>query len=303
VRAVNDSIVYCAATGFGQDGPYRNRPAFDDVIQAACGLADLMTSSAGVPQYVPTLIADKTAGMAVVQAILAALFHRQRTGEGQYVEVPMFETLVEFTLAEHMGGLAFEPQLGAAGYARIIEGGRRPLPTADGYMALLPYNPERWHALLTYLGAEEVFTRYDITDRNKLNECVRGLYGELAALTPSRTTAEWLKICEELDVAAMAISSLEELSEHPHLKAVSLFESAEHPSEGAIRYIRPAALFGKTPAAIYRPAPLVGQHSSEILASLGYADAELEELRVSGVIADANGANNSRVPASAPDVI
>jgi crotonobetainyl-CoA:carnitine CoA-transferase CaiB-like acyl-CoA transferase len=303
VSAINDSIVYCAATGFGQDGPYRNHPAFDDVIQAACGLADLATSSSGVPQYVPTLIADKTAGMAVVQAILAALFHRQRTGEGQYVEVPMFETLVEFTLAEHMGGLAFEPQVGAAGYARILDGGRRPLPTADGFMALLPYNPERWHALLKYLGAEEVLTRYDITDRNKLNECVRGLYGELAALTPSRTTAEWLKICEELDVAAMAIYSLEELSEHPHLKAVSLFESAEHPSEGGIRYIRPTTIFGKSPAGIYRPAPLVGQHSSEILTSLGYAEADLEQLSGSGVIVDANGTNNSRVPASAPDVI
>ena len=136
VSALNPRVVYCAATGFGQDGPHRHKPCFDDIVQAASGLASLVGAEQGQVAYVPALVADKTAALALANAVLAALFHRERTGQGQYVEVPMFEAMVEFNLAEHMGGMAFEPGLGPAGYGRIVKGGRRPLPTADGHVAV-----------------------------------------------------------------------------------------------------------------------------------------------------------------------
>src|SRR5690606_3270993 len=134
----------CAATGFGQDGPHRDKPAFDDIMQAASGIAGLVGQKHGQPDFMPTLIADKTAAMAVVNAVLAAIVFRERTGKGQYVEVPMFETMVDFMLAEHMGGMSFEPQTGPAGYKRLLAGGRRMLPTSDGHLSALPYTVAQW---------------------------------------------------------------------------------------------------------------------------------------------------------------
>jgi crotonobetainyl-CoA:carnitine CoA-transferase CaiB-like acyl-CoA transferase len=284
VCAVNPSIVYCAATGFGQTGPDRFKPAFDDIIQAACGMAGLMGKASGSPDYVPTLMADKTAGMAVVNAVLAALLHRERFGQGQYVEVPMLETMVAFTMAEHMGGLTFEPTQGDAGYARIVSGGRTPVRTADGHMAMLPYSPAHWVALFRRTGREDLLQVYDLSDRHKVNGCIRALYHELGELTPLRPTAAWIELCEELDIPATPIYELEDLLEHPHLKAVALFQSVEHPSEGPIRILRPATLFGVTPASVHRPAPLLGQHSQDILQDLGYTAAQREALRTEGVV-------------------
>lgn len=283
VRAVNPRVVYCAASGFGQDGPHHAKPSFDDIVQAASGLASLGRNEQGVPAYVPALIADKTAGLALVNALLAALLHRERTGQGQYVEVPMFETLVTFNLAEHLGGLTFEPPLGPTGYGRII-GGRRPLPTADGYAAILPYSPEQWDKLLRHIGRTDVIERHDFSDRNKLNATVRHLYAELHGEGPKRTTAQWMAICEELDLPATPVYSLDELPEHPHLMAVGLFQEMDHPSEGAVRYVRPAVRFEASPASVRLPAPLLGQDTADELAGLGYSAANIAALQVAGVI-------------------
>ncbi|RYF76520.1 MAG: CoA transferase [Comamonadaceae bacterium] len=284
VAALNPGIVYCAATGFGQDGPYRSKPALDDIIQAACGMAALMTEATGRADYVPTLLADKTAGMAVANAVLSALFHRHRTGEGQYVEVPMFETMVEFTMAEHLGGLSFEPTAGAAGYARITGGGRRPSPAKDGDIALLPYSPSHWCALLRRVGRADLIERYALTDRNRLNAVVRDLYAELATITPERTIAEWTAICAELDIPITPIYPLDRLPSHPHLEAVGMFESHRHPSEGAVRCVRPAARFDRSPRRIRRLAPRLGEHSTQILDELGYAPGEIDALVDAGTV-------------------
>jgi formyl-CoA transferase len=284
VRAVNPGVVYCAATGYGQDGPYHARPSYDDIIQAASGLASLGTNAQGTPAYVPALIADKTAGLALVNALLAALLHRERTGEGQQVEVPMFETMVAFNLAEHLAGLTFEPPLGGAGYARII-GGRRPLPTADGYAAILPYNPEQWASLFRRIGRADILDLHDLSDRHKVNAVVQQLYAELHVEGPNRSTAQWMKICDELDLPATPVYALEELLTHPHLKAVGLFQYMVHPSEGAVRYVRPAVRFAASPASVRRPAPLLGQDTENVLADLGYSAAEIAALEAAGVTA------------------
>nr|WP_306455572.1 CoA transferase [Sphingopyxis sp. JAI108] len=284
VKAVNPEVIYCAATGFGQDGPDRNKPAFDDIIQAACGLVGLVGAASGRPEYTPSLVADKLAGVAVSGAVLAALVHKARTGEGQYVEVPMYETLVEFVLAEHMGGMAFEPPAGPAGYARILSGGRRPSRTADGYVAMLPYSPKHWADLFAHLGHAAVLEECDIGDRFKVNSAVRMLYDRLNEITPARTTDEWLSICEELDIPATRIYNIEDLPDHPHLKAVGMFETMDHPSEGKTRFVRPAARFERTPMSVRLPAPSLGQHSRAVLDDLGYSAEVIEKLARDSVI-------------------
>ncbi len=278
VSALNREIVYCAATGFGQDGPDRDKPAFDDVIQAACGLASLNAIGHDKPDYAPTLVADKTTGMALVNAVLAALFHRERTGRGQYVEVPMFETMVAFMLAEHLGGLTFDPAPAKAGYARLLAGGRKPAPTLDGYIALLPYTADHWVAFFKTAGREDLAKKYGIADKHARNANIVAMYRDMAEITRERTTAEWVEICASLDIPMTPIYTLDELPEHPHLRSVGLFRNADHPSEGPIRYVAPPTRFAGTPASVRRQAPLLGQHTAEILAEAGYSEAEIVSL-------------------------
>jgi formyl-CoA transferase len=278
VAAINPGIVYCAATGFDQDGPDADRPAFDDIIQAASGLAAVASTGRETPDYVPSLIADKTAGMAVVNAVLAALLHRARGGGGQYVEVPMLETMVAFVLTEHLGGMAFEPAPAPPGYARLLTGGRKPARTSDGFIAMLPYSAPHWRAFFEAAGRPEIGEALASDDRAVRNANNARLYAAVQAITPERTTAAWMAICHERDIPATPIYTLEQLPEHPQLKAVGLFQMAEHPSEGAVRYVRPATKFAGSPAAIRRHAPAHGQHTDEILREAGYTDAEIAAL-------------------------
>jgi len=285
VAELKPDIVYCAATGFGQDGPDRDKPAFDDIIQAACGLASLNSVGREQPGYAPTLVADKTAGMAVVNAVLAALFSRERTGRGQYVEVPMFETLVAFMLSEHLGGLTFDPAPAKAGYARLLAGGRKPAPTKDGYIAVLPYTGDHWAAFFNAVGRADLAQEYGSGDRQSRNAKIVEMYRDLAEATRQRSTAEWMDLCASLDIPATPIYAVDDLPEHPHLKAVGLFQTAQHPSEGTIRYVQPPTRFAATPATVRLPAPLLGQHTQEILREAGYAEQEIESLQARRVVA------------------
>ena len=199
VAAIKPDIVYCVATGFGQDGPDAHRPAFDDVIQAACGMAALIGHDREQPDFAPSLIADKTAGMAVVNAVLAALFHRERSGQGQHVEVPMLETMVAFTMAEHLGGLTFDPAPAPGGYARILGGGRKPAPTRDGFVAMLPYTADHWIALFDSVGRADLAHKYDLTDRQQRNARVAELYADMSAVTRQMSTDELLALCDRVD--------------------------------------------------------------------------------------------------------
>ena len=284
VSAIKPDIVYCAATGFGQDGPDADKPAFDDVIQAACGLASLNSAGRDLPEYVPSLIADKTTGMALVNAVLAALYSRERTGLGQYVEVPMLETMVAFMLAEHLGGLTFEPPPAKAGYARLLAGGRKPAPTLDGHIAMLPYTGEHWGAFFKAAGRADLAEKYGVSDRQARNANIVSMYRDMGEMTRQRTTAEWMRVCTELDIPATPIYCLDDLPDHPHLKAVGLFHAAEHPTEGPIRYVNPPTKFAGTPATVRLPAPLHGQHTGEILAEAGYSNTEIATFAAKRVV-------------------
>lgn len=275
VAAINPRIVYCEATGFGQNGPDRDRPAFDDIIQSACGMVDVVSRGRDTPDYVPSLVADKTTGMALANAVLAGLYHQARTGRGQRIEVPMLETMTAFMLAEHLGGLTFRPEPAKAGYPRLLEGGRKPHRTKDGWVAMLPYTDRQSAAFFEGAGRPDLADWVRNTDRSDKNAYTRQLYAYMREITPLLTSAEWLALCDELDVPATRIYAIDELPTHPHLKATDFFEEAEHPTEGPIRQMRPPTRFSETPATIRAQAPTLGQHTAEVLREAGLAEADI----------------------------
>jgi crotonobetainyl-CoA:carnitine CoA-transferase CaiB-like acyl-CoA transferase len=287
VRRIKPDIVYCVATGFGESGAHAGRPAFDDVIQASSGLADLLGHESGIPDYVPTLLADKTCGMALCNAVLAALLHRERTGQGQQVEVPMLETMVAFNMAEHLGGLTFagpDAPDAPAGYARLLAGGRKPAPTRDGYIALLPYSSEHWVDFFAAAGRSDLAEKFNVADRHARNARVKELYAAMHEVTRSMSTEEALAMCERLDIPATRLWRLQDLPDHPHLQSVDLFQTVAHPSEGPIRAVRPPTLFSASPAELARHAPRIGEHTLEVLREAGLCDQEIAQLQQRGTI-------------------
>ncbi len=270
VAAINPAIVYCAATGYGQDGPFRKKPAFDDAIQAGCGMVGMNTPPGRTPDFVRSAIADKVTGIVLANAVMAALVHRVRTGAGQFVEVPMLETMTAFVLTEHMGGLAFEGASEPAGYQRML-GGRHPIPTRDGWLCLLPYGPDNWRSLLQACGQGEAAERLNLDSLQQVLAHRDRLYTLLEDAGPTMSTAQWMALCDSLDIPAADVYRLDDLPSHPHLAAVGLFQDSEHPVAGRIREVRPTVRFSATPAALRMPAPALGQHTDEVLREAGVA--------------------------------
>jgi crotonobetainyl-CoA:carnitine CoA-transferase CaiB-like acyl-CoA transferase len=294
VRTQNPRIVYCSARGYGETGPYGERAAYDDLIQGASGLAALVEKVQGAPGYVPTVLCDKTSGLTIVYAVLAALVHRERTGEGQALEVPMFETMVAFNLVEHIGAHAFEPPLGAAGYPRLLTRFRRPFRTRDGHVCLLPYTDRNWRDFFDLAGRPEL--REDPRFRNigGRTEHIEALYAIVEEAVATRTTAEWLSLCDGVGIPVGPLLDLDALWSDPHLQAVGLLQRATHPSEGDYWSVTPAVRFSSTPAAVRSHAPQLGQHSVEVLLAAGYTQDEVEALVASGITAA--GASRSGAP-------
>ncbi|MEL7028679.1 MAG: CoA transferase [Pseudomonadota bacterium] len=286
VKAVKPDIVYCATYGYSKSGPYGDRGALDDSIQAASGVAMLMSQVEGEPRYLPTVLADKTTGMAVVNAVTAALFFRERTGKGQEIEVPMFETMVSYVMAEHLWGQTFEPPIGKAGYVRIMSKHRRPYPTKDGYIAVLPYWDNHWATFCKVAGREDLLSDPRFTDMKTRLANIDDTYSETGKALATRTTAEWLSLLGETNVPHMAVNSLDELIDDPHLTASGFWTLVDHETEGRLRMPRPATHFSESPADIRRAPPRLGEHSREILSAAGYKDSQIDQLLADGVTAE-----------------
>ena len=274
-QQINPRLVYAAATGFGQDGPWAARPAFDEVIQASSGFASAMGSD-DEPAFVPSLVADKICGLTLVGAVSAALVHRERTGKGQMVEVPMLETITAFNSIEMLGGHAFDPPIGPAGYKRMKE--RRPVRTKDGWLTMLPYSGENWCIFFEAVGHPECIERFAVRDSVSRAQNIDQIYNKMAEIAITRTTAEWEELLLRIDVPHAAFAKITEIAEQPHLKAVGMIATLDHPSEGKIRQARPSARFSDTPAEIHRMPPRLGEHSRAILREAGFTEEDVASM-------------------------
>ena len=277
-----DDIVYAAATGYGEDGPYVDKPAYDDLIQGASGLAALFGAVTGTPRYGPSVLADKTTGLFLTYAITMALFHRERTGEGQRVHVPMYEAFANFVMNEHMQGRMYEPPLGPAGYQRMLTPHRRPFPTADGHVCVLPYNDKHWAVFFDVVGKPELTSDPRFADQPSRSKNIDALYEIVVGVMQSKTSAEWLATLEEADIPVMPMNEPEDLFDCPHLSAVDMFPTVEHPTEGTIRHIKVPVSFSKTPGGYYRHPEQLGQSTASVLEEIGYSAGEIDALQVSG---------------------
>jgi crotonobetainyl-CoA:carnitine CoA-transferase CaiB-like acyl-CoA transferase len=286
VRAVRPDILYAGMFGYGQEGPYAARPAYDDLIQGAALLPFLIARAGdGTPRYVPAAIADRVVGLAAVGAISAALYHRQKTGEGQRLDVPMFETMVGLTLADHLGGLTFDPPLGEGGYQRLLSPERRPYRTQDGYICALVYNDKQWKSFYQAIGRESEFASDPrLVSIKTRTEHIDALYAEVAATFRERATAEWMDLLERADIPFVPVHDFGSILEDPQVQAVNLLPVVDHPSEGRIRKIQPATRWSKTQAEPHRPAPRLGEHTRALLAEVGYAEGEIDRLAAEGAI-------------------
>lgn len=303
LRAINPGIVYVALVGFGQDGPYAERPALDDVIQAASGLAGLaLRTGNDQPAFVPANLCDRMTGMAAAHAAIAALYMKQRTGQGQSVEVPMFETLVQTILGDHLNGEAFVPAISPTGYSRLLNPHRRPYRTLDGHMAVTPYSDKQFRAFYQAIGKAEEFD----ADERISTHAARArhydiAYARLAEILKTRSTAEWTALCEANEIPCQKVHSLEDVLEDPHLHEVGFFQEIQHPTEGTIRHMRPAARWSSAEIGLRRMPPRTGENSLEILREAGFTETEIKHLLQTGATAapSAAGPNDSAHVAAA----
>jgi crotonobetainyl-CoA:carnitine CoA-transferase CaiB-like acyl-CoA transferase len=279
VRRLNPSIVYLSMVGYGSGGRYAGRPAYDDLIQAASGIPMLLQRSTGQPRFIPMAAIDRIVGSAAANALLAGLLARMRTGIGQRIEVPMFETMAQFVLAEHMQGATFDPPTGPPGYARTLSQHRRPYQTKDGFIAVLPYNDGQWRRFFEAIGkAHVVQSDPRFADIAARTANIDALYAMLGEELKHRTTDEWLDLLQQVDIPCIRPHTLESLLDDPHLADIEFFSLEQHPSEGRIRTMREPSTWSETEPPTGRFAPRLGQHTREILTEAGYTASEIEAL-------------------------
>ena len=285
VRAVNPRIIYVGAYGFSQDGPYAAKPAYDDIIQGMVALPSIaQQAGADRPRFVPSTVADRITGLNAVNAITTALFYRERTGKGQSVEVPMFESLSQFILGDHMGGETFDPPIGPMGNPRLLAKFRNPYETRDGYLCLLIYNDKQWRNFFKLIGRDELFEDDPrFATQASRSQHFDAAYAFVADHIRTRTNAEWLAALTEEDIPVMPLNSLDDLLQDRHLNETGFFSTVEHPSEGTIRSMAVPSRWSESPPGAQRPAPKLGEHTAEILREAGYSDDEIEAMRASGV--------------------
>jgi crotonobetainyl-CoA:carnitine CoA-transferase CaiB-like acyl-CoA transferase len=270
VKAIQPNIIYVHGVGFGSDGPYSGLQAYDDLIQAASGVTSLLPRVDGnpKPRFLPMLMADKVSGLYCVYAVLAALFHRERIGEGQHVEVPMLEVMTDFVLLEHLAGMTFVPPTGPACYHRQIDPVRQPFRTKDGWIAIAPYVDSRWLKFFELVGRSNLLHDARLATPELRLQNMSLMYEFAEDIMPEKTTAEWLAVLSQAHIPAMRVNSVEDLLNDPHLKAVGAFKKRTHPSEGEYLEMRPPVRFSAREYPESRHATRIGQDTEEVLSEL-----------------------------------
>ena len=280
--AVNPRIIYVGAYGYSQRGPYAAKAAYDDLIQGAAGVPWLATRrGTEPPNYAPVNLADRVTGLHAVYAVTAALFQRERTGEGQAVEVPMFEAISHFVLGDHLAGYTYDPPIAEAGYARLLA--RRPYRTSDGHLCVLVYNDKQWRSFLTAVGREHLLNDPRFATQAARARHISEIYSYLAELFVTRTTDDWIALLEKADIPVSRMNTIEDVVNDPHLNASGFFTEEQHPSEGRVRGMRTPTQWSAASPPPQRPAPRMGEHSAEVLREAGYSEAEITDLVAKGV--------------------
>jgi len=283
VRAVNSRIIYVGAFGYSQRGPYAAKAAYDDLIQGAVGLPWLSRQAgAESPRYVPATIADRSVGLHIVNVVCAALYRREKSGSGQRVDVPMFESMLQTVMGEHMGGYTYEPQLGDPGYARMLAKERRPYETKDGHVCVLIYNDKQWRAFFDLIGRPDLLSDPRFATQEARSRDFESAYALVAAEMAKRSTAEWIAALERADVPVQRMNSLADVVNDPHLAAIGYFRSVEHPTEGRIRTTAVPSEWSESVPEYRRHAPRLGEHTREVLREAGLQDGAIEQLIASG---------------------
>lgn len=281
-KAVNDRIIYCGTYGYGKDGPYGEKGALDDSIQSISGIAWLTNMVLGEPRYLPTVVCDKTTALNVVYAVTAALYAREKSGAGQEIEVPMFESMVYYNMAEHLWGQTFEPAIGTAGYKRLMSYHRKPYKTKDGYIAILPYLDAHWEKFCKLSGREDLLDDERFTTLADRVANIDDTYEETARTMVNRTTQEWLDMFGQTSVPTNAVNTLDGILDDEHLKAVGFWQELDHPTEGKLRMTKFPVNFSATPAENRRHQPRLGEHSTEILLEAGLSQEQIDAMLADG---------------------
>ncbi|MGI4955263.1 MAG: CaiB/BaiF CoA transferase family protein [Janthinobacterium lividum] len=278
LSAVNPRLVYCHVKGFRDDGPYGGRPAYDDIVQALSGLAMLQVVAAGEPRYIPSIVADKVTAVHAAYAIALALFHRERTGLGQAVGLPMMETMVAFTAHEHLGGAVFEPVEGAMGYPPVRQGMRRPFATQDGFLCFMPYTDGHWKRFAALIGRDDLAADPGFATMKGRQADIGRVWAEVARQVALRSNAEWMALLDGSDIPHAVLNDLEDLLDDPHLVETGFWEMREHPTEGLLRLpSNPLEMPGSPPSIRLLP-PRLGEHTGAVLGEYGFDPAEITAL-------------------------
>jgi len=288
IAELNPSIIYASATGFGEAGPFADKPAYDDLIQGASGIASLYGKVTGTPRYVPSVMADKTTGLFLSNYISMALFHKERTGEGQKLHVPMYESFAAFVISEHMQGQTFVPATGPAGYTRMLTVHRKPHETMDGFICVVPYTQKHWMNFLTLVGEQNLIEDPRFSSQTERTKNIDALYEIVSDSMKTRTTSDWLITLTDADIPAGPMNSPEDLFDCPHLDAVGMFPEIEHPTEGRIKHIKVPVTFSKTPGGLYRHSEKLGESTHAVLSELGFSKTEIINLQNTGATTPKN---------------
>jgi crotonobetainyl-CoA:carnitine CoA-transferase CaiB-like acyl-CoA transferase len=270
VAAVNPKIVYVGAYGFGNHGPYAGKPAYDDLIQGMTAIPSLYHENSGdIPRYAPLTLADRAVGMHAAIAMLAGVIHARGSGQGQAIEVPMFEAMSQLVLGDHLGGATFRPAEGPTCYARLLAPSRRPYATSDGHISILIYNDKHWSRFFQIVGRADLQTDPKFATHSARAENIDAVYRYVSDTIATNTSAYWLDALNKADIPCAPLYTVDDLIADRHLHDVGMLQEMQHPSEGAIRTPAPVGNYSRTPLAIRRNAPRLGEHTEEVLAEAG----------------------------------